>query len=249
MRLRSPQHRVAPDQLRVLLTETWALLRDIAPEQIERDPWPLLLAAFVARGLSDLRAIRLLASEECGEAAVVVTRSFAEVVVTASFISTDPSRLAEEYVQQGKLRRLWVATKLASVSPEATGRLNLVGLRQAASTVPGVKPKHVDKGSPAWEYSFEDMAEAIGADSIRIAYADLSDVVHGNVLSVAHRFATAESEGTFYAGPISDHIWKALYFGVLFGVHLCDVANQALGLKLDSRVDAIVKALTAVSTG
>lgn len=242
-----PQHRVAPDQLRVLLTDTWVLLRDIAPEQIDRDPWPLLLAAFVARGLSDLRAIRILACEECGEAAVVVTRAFAEVVVTASFISTDPSRLAEEYVQQGKLRRLWVATKLASVSPEAAGRLDLAGLRQAASTVPGVKPKHAEKGSPAWEYSFEDMAEAIGADHIRVAYADLSDVVHGNVLSVAHRFATAESEGTLYAGPILDYLWKALYFGVLFGVHLCDIANQAFGCRLDSRVDAIVKALTAAS--
>ena len=239
----SPEHRVTPDQLRLLLTDTWKLLRDIAPDQIERDPWHLLLAAFVARGLSDLRAIRVLACEECGEAAVVVTRAFAEVVVTASFISTEPTRLAEEYIRQGSLRGLWEATRLGDVSPDIAESLDLPRRRQIAASIPGVKAKHAQKGKAAWDYSFEDMAAALGANVISVAYADLSDVVHGNALSVAQRFAASETEGTFYAGPMWDYLWKAQYFGVVFGAHLCEVANQVFGRGMDARINAIVEAL------
>lgn len=238
--------RQSSEQLHDLLADTLRLLINAAPEQVPRGPWPLLLAAFMARGMYDLRAIYTLAEQQCGESSVAVARGFADVVVTASFISLNPERVAKEFINQGVLTRLWEARRLISVSPEIADRIDLTQFKAAAFAV---SPDHSENGKMSWDYSFIDMAKAIGAPHLGPAYSTLSDITHGNVLSVARRFAQASTAHEFYAGPMWDYIWIAQYYGVVFGMQLCEVASSGWNLDLDGRIMSLMQRLESISKG
>jgi hypothetical protein len=198
----------------------------------------------MARGVYDLRAIYTLAEQECGESAVVVARGFAEVVVTASFISLKPEEVAKEFIEQGPLTRLWEAKNLIRVRPEMADRIDLQQLQADAYSV---SPKHAENGKMSWDHSFVEMAKAIGAPHLGPAYSFLSDIAHGNVVAVARRFDQAKTTNEFYAGPMWHYIWMAQYYGVVFGLHLCELADRALSLDFNGRIASLMQRLESVS--
>lgn len=232
------------EQLNRLLDSTRLLLESAVPKSVVAEPWPALLVAFMARGVYDLRGLQALANLQCGEAAAVVARSLGEAVITASFIGQEPEQRAREYLEHGPMKRLWTANKLIDVIPETADRLDMDRFKREVAEI---SPKDAKKGKMSWPYSFTHMANALDAPHFSLAYADLSDTVHGSALSIGRRFVPTLSGIVLDTGPILDFVWKGQYFGVVFGIQLCDLANTTFNLGIDDKIAALLAELAGNS--